>query len=669
MSLWDVIIMMSIKLKISYLTIAFKMSNELTNERNCFLGEGTNFYRRMVILLNWRSSLRRFSRITTIVFVMFITLAGISGYTAYSQAISTSISGKSIIFEDMKNNYTFSDQRLPESTTDEINALGKLTITGNTKGSSMRNGFPSYSVKTGNVDFSYVSNKPLISENLDQWHLVDDPNKSVDSTMLDEKIGKGAIIIQTSKDGIIWVTDEIMTNVFDTNYAASEPLYTSNALQLTNGCYYRIIVAYKTRIRTGQSKFLFFTQDDFSYQKNLEIYEFYLFNESLIHFNDPNMKHYKVSNDPIRTEPTGYTGAKEIKVSDPFYNLNLGDFTVSGFTEDSKDTDGNPVFLKNLGDQVTLWFKLQYDINHLNGNAALSVVSDEEGFDNYFRTTKQNFGKGTLIIRHTDFQNIKTRPTIYTNYLEANAKVNADTKVGLYEEGDYEVALNYKIKYDKTKILGQSVLPQFSFHRVFFKFSVRNGNCMVFPFDLSTGAELSNTSITPNGFYLDLAKSRYLSINVKREIFKEGADGLTEDTRFNKPAKDGEEYKEEGVYTITVKNQYTNQETTKKIYVGSNPILKAHVFTQKPISEIKKEIASGATINEDGSINMVSKETVAPKTIPEVNKTQTTQTIESTESPKVEQTNQLLGLSNLSIGIGVAVVAGLIGIVKIRKRK
>lgn len=180
------------------------------------------------------------------------------------------------------------------------------------------------------------------------------------------------------------------------------------------------------------------------------------------------------------------------------------------------------------------------DITEINGIASY-------GYDNYFETSVTNFGRGALIIRYTDYENVQHDPITYTNYLNANAKTGADTIVQLFEEGDYEVALNYKIKNNKTKVLGQSILPEYNDYRIFFKFSVRNGNCMVYPFDVATKAELTNSSITENGFYLNLAKSRYLDINIKKEVLKEGTEGVTEDIRFNKPAKDGDQYTEEGI--------------------------------------------------------------------------------------------------------------------------
>lgn len=129
-------------------------------------------------------------------------------------------------------------------------------------------------------------------------------------------------------------------------------------------------------------------------------------------------------------------------------------------------------------------------------------------------------------------------------------------------------------------------------YRIYFRFSVRNGNCMVYPFDVVTGAELTNSSITENGFYLDLAKSRYLNIDIKKEVRKEGAEGLTEDVRFNKPAKDGEQYTDEGIYTITVSNVYTNQTTTKVIYVGTDDVLKAHVTTGLSIADVEYQLSA-----------------------------------------------------------------------------
>lgn len=305
----------------------------------------------------------------------------------------------------------------------------------------------------------------------------------------------------------------------------------------------------------------------------------------------------------------GYKGEEKITEGDVHFNWKLGEFYVDGFTSTVKGDDDTPIFLKNVGDQVKLWFSLKQDITKLNGDENLSISEDSNGSDEYFSVPKTNFGRGALIIRKTDYTNAKSDPITYTDYLAAKASPDADTEVELCEEGDYEVSLDYEIKNDPRKIFDVSIIPTYSNYKIFFKFSVRNGNSMVYPFDVKTKGELSNTSVTENGFYLDFANSRYLDINIKKEVLNEGANGLTEDVRFNRPAKDGEEYTEEGIYTITSSNRYTGQLTTKRIYVGNNDVLKAVAATGLSVKDVNDYIANGATVEKNGSIMLTSHET------------------------------------------------------------
>ena len=251
----------------------------------------------------------------------------------------------------------------------------------------------------------------------------------------------------------------------------------------------------------------------------------------------------------------------------------MGRFFMSGFTRVADKETEHPTFIKTLGDSITLWFDLQQSIDCLNGNSQLIVNEDSNGYDQHFGVQKTDFGRGTLIIRHTDYQNLKSEPIIYTSYLLAKGTTAANTKVVLLEEGDYEAALDYELADNEIA----NILNKYGNYSVKFKFSVRNGNCMVYPFDALTGAELQNTAITENGFYLDLARSRYLDIDVKYSVLLEGATGIVEDVRFNRPAMDGDSYTSEGIYTISVSNRYTGESTTKVIFVGSGELLKAYI--------------------------------------------------------------------------------------------
>lgn len=298
----------------------------------------------------------------------------------------------------------------------------------------------------------------------------------------------------------------------------------------------------------------------------------------------------------------GFSGSDTIDRDDPHYGWNLGQFYVSGYTQRTSDSDGN-VFLKNVGDQVELHFELLQDIDCLNGDSNLTINADTNGYDQYFSTQQYNDCRGLLVIRKTDYQNATSDPVVYTDYLDG-VNEGADTVVELCEEGDYEVALDYEIKEEHygTSWNTYVSIPTYTNYRIFFTFKIRNGNCMVFPFDTATGSELTNESFTENGFYLDLANSRYLEINVQRSVFVEGSNGYTEDVRFNRPASDGTEYTDEGIYTITVSNLYTDQTTTKVIYVGTDPMMRAYVIYGYSLEELQELIQDGYQISEDGTL-------------------------------------------------------------------
>lgn len=290
---------------------------------------------------------------------------------------------------------------------------------------------------------------------------------------------------------------------------------------------------------------------------------------------------------------------KRIQDRDLHYGWDLGKFFINGYTKVIADPNKPIIFLKNTGDKIALWFQLNQDINCLNQKESLRI--DGGGVN------KRKDGQGTLYINYIDHQNL-SHLTPHQDYLKA-LSVGADTNVNFFEEGDYEISLDYTIRrawLNMKSFLFWDVdihtLPLRRDYRISFKFSVRNGNCMIFLRDAKTQEEL--TTYAPNGFYLDLTKSRYLDINVKKEVLEDNSDKL--DVRFNKPAKDGDQYTEKGVYTITLKNRYTKEVTTKVISVGDDPILNAYASTLMPIGKIKKHIQNAK--NPKNQINIKLKD-------------------------------------------------------------
>ena len=579
-----------------------------------------------------------------------VALTTLYSVNAFTKSEKNAIVGKVYEF-DKNDDYDISESD-KSSSTDKVETYGEFSLLGNIGNVSEKNGVPAYEVTSGNLDLYYTYSDALLKAEEKKWHLVADKGKKLDGNKLDKKILKGAIIIQTSKDRKNWTDIKCLTNAFDDEPVRTETLYKTTDVQILNGCYYRIIVAYKTEKLEKIKKIAFVPVKDYEYKKTAEVYEFYAYSPSTEQEVSESEQTYALGKKTRVQEFDGYSGSSEIEKKDIHYNWDIGQFFVSGFTDKVKESDGNIVFLKNVGDKVTLWFNLNQNINELNGDKDLKITDDTEGYDKYFETERTDFGKGTLIIRYTDYNNNSSEPQVYKNYLAANTSVGADTKVQLFEEGDYEVALDYEVTSDQ-------LIDKVGHYRIFFTFSVRNGNCMVYPLDISTGSELTNSSMTENGFMLDLAKSRYLQINVKREVLTDSANGLVEDTRSNAPAKDGEKYIEEGIYTITATNQYTNQKTTKKIYVGTNNLMKAVMTSGLSIEEINKLISEGATIDDEGTLTLAKKSEVVDSS---------DRTISSSENAE-KATNKAFNLKYLIAVVGALLVVALFVGIKHKKKK
>ena len=535
----------------------------------------------------------------TIIFLLFVLLMTKNDITAYAFSNSMDVIGKIFEFEK-KDEYDYSNNKNFVST-DASDTFGIFQIKGTIENADTKGDIPFYKVSNGNLKFTYTYDDTKSGKDIDAWHISEDKSKKINGNTINGDIAKGAMILQTSRDRKNWVDVVCETNVFaqpDEGKIDSEntiEIYTTEDVQLINGCYYRLVVAYELQIRVDDKKFLFVNTDKYDYKKCAEVYEFYAYSDEA-EIESTDVKEKISLGTRVRVADfDSYSGEQSIDADDPHKDWTLGEFYVSGFTSDINDSNNNKIFLKDVGDKVVLWFRLDQDIDILNGKDNLSITADEKGYDEYFEKGPMDFGRGALFIRYTDRNNNKSDVITYINFLEANTVVGADTKVQLFEEGDYEVALDYEITEDQ-------LIDKVSHYRIAFKFSIRNNNCMVYPFDVATGSELTNSSMTENGFRLDLAKSRYLNVYIKREIMKDSADGLVEDTRFNGAAKEGREYTDEGIYTITVSNEYTGQTTTKKLYVGTNDVLRAHMATGKTITEINELLEQGATISETGMI-------------------------------------------------------------------
>ena len=345
---------------------------------------------------------------------------------------------------------------------------------------------------------------------------------------------------------------------------------------------------------------------------------------------------------------------------DPHKGWSLGSFFVqgySGMTESSLNSyqKNMPVYLKNAGDTVSFGFKLDQNINKLNGNSSLKIADDHKVIQDCWVEDpyiQGDFHHGVLIIVHTDYQG-NQKITTYRDFLKGKSK-GANTEVQLFEEGDYRVILCYEIYKDTSwNWITDWMDPSGSWfdYRIESYFSVRNGNAMVYPFEIETGSELTNRSYTETGFRVDLAKSRYLKLSVKKENLNQSGTDIIEDTRFNKVIADGTEFTDEGKYTVTVKNLYTDLVTEKVIYVGTNDVMRCNTVTGLSIATINARIGSGYTINPDGTLREPVK----------ANSYDSNSTYSTTSSTLVDNENEQSGKNGWMIATIVLISIMVIG--------
>lgn len=620
-----------------------------------------------------RKNLKRIPA-TAIAFVMlFCCMLGST--VAYASKTSLSVSAN--VYDLDKDSHYVIGETSPSTSS----AIGTLSIKGVVKVSDEINSFPAYEVRDGNATFAYRISSSILNRAEDEWHLINDKTKKVNDLTLDSNILSGALILQTSLDGVTWTEDILMSDIFAED-ADTDEFYTTKDVQLQNGCYYRVIVAYKMERQTEDSKILFVTTKNYEYKQVAEVYEFYAFCKT--DETSPDATPMKKLGSKINTgKDNGYSGNEPIDKDDPHYGWDIGYFYVNGYTRETATADQTPMFLKNVGDKVTLWFHLSEDINKLHGNELLTISEDTNGYDRTFEIDQTNFEHGTLIIQYTNAQGEVQEPIIYTDYLAANARTGANTKVQLFEEGDYVVSLDYEIKSMGGAF---NQFASYTNYKIMFEFSIRNGNCMVYPFDSLTGAELADNAITENGFNLDMAKSKYLTIDVQRSVLVVGTDGyLTEDVRFNRPAKDGETYTSEGIYTFKVTNLYTGETTKKTIYIGANSYLRALSATGMSIAELNAEIEKGAIVHEDGTLEVIAPVETEPTETPAETETESTSPV--TEEPaddtpvetqepivdvstdiNVDEKPQEMNVTPFVIGaISVVIIASVFVIIKRKK--
>ena len=128
---------------------------------------------------------------------------------------------------------------------------------------------------TNSVQFTYsYTNARLQKNNIDDWALSDCELKNIVDTSLENPIGYGTILIQTSINGDIWENSAILNNVLSTTN--TNVVYEVNDIELERGTYFKVILAYEVKHKTGTKGILWWKKDVFEYRQCVEVYDFFM---------------------------------------------------------------------------------------------------------------------------------------------------------------------------------------------------------------------------------------------------------------------------------------------------------------------------------------------------------------------------------------------------------
>ncbi len=139
--------------------------------------------------------------------------------------------------------------------------------------------------------YDYTSNK-LKENNEDNWVITDSESTSMGSTSLNEKIGKGVLVVEKSAYPTRWNKELEIHNVFN---QSSSTIYTTLQNDIETGMYYRILVGYEVRHKTGEEKhwtfwpFSYEMVPTYEYKSIVEESIFYVcYNERVVKVKDYN---------------------------------------------------------------------------------------------------------------------------------------------------------------------------------------------------------------------------------------------------------------------------------------------------------------------------------------------------------------------------------------------
>ena len=291
--------------------------------------------------------------------VFCVSAACFPSQHASAAADTVPITGQCYMFSgNGKYNYTDSESIGDTKTVDK---LGKLEL----KADVQRSYVDEMDITVFEIaddtklELTFTYDNTLRDADEDLWHICSDDSKTINGVDIGAEIKKGAVILQTSYDAEHWGTaqDHVKTNILGSGDETTHTIvFESDSYnnQLMNGCYYRLIVAYRLEKKTPS-----WPRDDTEHKKRAQVYTFYAGYKDARKEPDPNLKKYSYS-DFMKTDlDKGYVNEQMIDGNDPHNGWKLGHFVISGFTQRNEDEEHSEQNVRCFAlDKKNLWICL-----------------------------------------------------------------------------------------------------------------------------------------------------------------------------------------------------------------------------------------------------------------------------------------------------------------------
>lgn len=316
-------------------------------------------------------------------------------------------------------------------------SIGYMKIMGEISQKTIKGVYTAYSA-SNKLKLSFTCDNIYKDKKSDGWFLVDSDSKQVGNVNVEKPIKNGAVIIQSSEDGNIWINAvEPKLNFFDDNPSGDVDLFSISVDDLKKSMYYRVIVAYTMKHKTGTEAAI----EPFGFELGTkDVYETKLCIEEYIFF-------VAYDKNPVLIKDLSNGN----NISGPFFN------TDSGFIIDKNDasvvvnvTEPSGVKHQNVKDDSTFSSEGEYTIDIINPlfktfKYSVNVNKGLEMMPISAKVYENEKNKEYTVNSQTDFRADNGVPSLSTLKLAQRAgKVITTSTVGGYPA--------YGIKGDKVSL-------------------------------------------------------------------------------------------------------------------------------------------------------------------------------------------------------------------------